>query len=70
MMTGKTYRNLARWIHIVAALLIGTYLYSPWRSEPIFSSLILWVAVPLLVVTGLGMWKQGWVMSWFMTRKN
>lgn len=62
-MTGKTFRSLTRRLHIIVALVIGTYLYSPWSQNPIFSNVVLWLAIPVLVVTGLFMWKQGWVMK-------
>jgi hypothetical protein len=45
------------------AALIGTFVYSPWSSNPAFSGFIMWVAIPLLTLSGLCMWKQGKIMA-------
>ena len=29
-------RTALRWYHIVASVVLATYIYSPWRLEPTF----------------------------------
>ncbi len=62
-MNGSTFRKIARWVHFLMAALIGTFIYSPWSENPMFSNVILWLAVPLLTLSGLCMWKQGIIMK-------
>ncbi|MDZ7702856.1 MAG: hypothetical protein U5L04_00035 [Trueperaceae bacterium] len=60
-MSNKRLRVFSRWIHIVGAALLGTYLYSPWGSEAWFTALMRWGVMPVLVLTGVAMWKQAQV---------
>ena len=52
-------RRTLRWVHIVTAALIGTYLYSPWSADPVFAALTLYGVFPLMGLTGIAMWQQG-----------
>ena len=51
-------RTTVRWIHLSAAALIGVSVYSPWSSDPVFASVLKFVAFPLLGLTGLALWQQ------------
>jgi thiosulfate reductase cytochrome b subunit len=64
-MTGSQTRLFLRWTHIICAALIGTFIYSPWSANPTFSAIIYWAVIPLLTLTGLAMWKQAKLMSFF-----
>ncbi len=56
----KRTRNILRWIHIAGAGVLGTYIYSPWSSDPTFQLLVQAVVFPgLLGVTGIALWQQG-----------
>lgn len=57
-MTGQLYRRLARAIHTVGAIAIGTYIYAPLGDDPTFTLVTQLVTVPVLALTGLGMWQQ------------
>ncbi|TBR57159.1 hypothetical protein BLD44_027215 [Mastigocladus laminosus UU774] len=57
-MSNKTLRVTMRWIHIVGAGFIGTYIYSPWNSNSAFTALMQFVIIPVLSLTGIVMWKQ------------
>ncbi len=57
-MRTKTLRRTLRYCHISVSVVVGTYLYAPIHGDPDWATAIRWVAVPLLVVTGLGMWNQ------------
>ncbi len=50
-------RQVVRSIHIIGAVLIGTYIYSPWSSLEWFTLLNQLVVVPVLTLSGLWMWK-------------
>lgn len=52
-------RHTLRWVHIVTAALIGTYLYSPWSANPVFAAVTLYGVFPLMGLTGIAMWQQG-----------
>ncbi|MEL6920027.1 MAG: hypothetical protein AAFO77_03245 [Pseudomonadota bacterium] len=58
-MTASTVRRTLRWVHIATSLVIGTYLYSPWSSDPTFSAITLYGVFPLMGLSGLAMWQQG-----------
>ncbi len=69
-MTGSKLRKILRWTHLLCAVIAGTYFYSPFSDNTVFHLITLWVAVPLLGLTGLGMWKQGTLMSWMNSPKT
>jgi hypothetical protein len=57
-MSNKTLRVTMRWIHIFGSALIGTFVYSPLRSDARFTALMQFVVIPVLLLTGIGMWQQ------------
>ena len=50
-------RTILRWIHIVLAIPIAGYVYSPFEELPNYAPVVRFVSVPVLVLTGLWMWK-------------
>lgn len=50
-------RAILRWIHLVLAIPILGYVYSPFEDIPNYAPAVRFVFVPVLVVTGLWMWK-------------
>ena len=50
-------RSILRWIHIVFAIPIIGYIYSPFEEIPNYAPMTRFFFVPVLVVTGLWMWK-------------
>lgn len=56
-MKEATKRSIARWIHIVLAIPIVGYIYSPFDQIPNYAPLTRFVFVPVLVLSGLWMWK-------------
>jgi thiosulfate reductase cytochrome b subunit len=50
-------RTILRWIHIVVAIPIYGYLYSPFEKLPQYAPPARYVFFPLMVLTGLWMWK-------------
>jgi hypothetical protein len=57
MMSNATKRSIFRWIHIVFAIPIVGYIYSPFEQIPNYAPVVRYVAVPVIVLTGLWMWK-------------
>ncbi len=57
-MSAARVRKALRWFHIVGGLTLGTYLYSPWGTDPTFTAITLFVVTPALALSGLSMWKQ------------
>jgi predicted tellurium resistance membrane protein TerC len=57
MISAATQRIIFRWIHIVFAIPIAGYVYSPFEQLPNYAPVVRFVAIPVLVLTGLWMWK-------------
>ena len=56
-MKEATKRSILRWIHIVLAIPIAGYVYSPFKELPNYAPVVRFVSVPILVLTGFWMWK-------------
>jgi hypothetical protein len=50
-------RVIFRWIHIVFSIPILGYIYSPFAEIPKYAPAVRRVFLPIMVVSGLGMWK-------------
>jgi len=50
-------RTIFRWIHIVFAIPILGYIYSPFDKIPQYAVPTRYVFVPVMVLSGLWMWK-------------
>jgi thiosulfate reductase cytochrome b subunit len=50
-------RTIFRWIHIIVAIPIYGYIYSPFEKLPQYATPTRFVFFPLMVLTGLLMWK-------------
>jgi len=56
-MKEPTKRSIFRWIHIVFAIPIAGYIYSPFDQIPNYAFPTRFIFVPVLVLSGLWMWK-------------
>jgi hypothetical protein len=56
-MKEATKRSIFRWIHIVFAIPIIGYIYSPFDQIPNYAHPTRSVFVPVLALSGLWMWK-------------
>ena len=52
-----TKRWIFRWIHIIFSIPIVGYIYSPFDKIPEYAPATRFVFFPVMVVTGLWMWK-------------
>jgi predicted tellurium resistance membrane protein TerC len=50
-------RSIFRWIHIVFAIPIIGYVYSPFKELPNYAPVVRYIALPMIVLTGSWMWK-------------
>lgn len=57
MMKDATKRSVVRWTHIVLSIPILGYIYSPFAELPKYADKVRFVFVPLMVLSGLWMWK-------------
>lgn len=69
-MTAKTFRIINRVLHLLAAGVIGTFVYSPWGQDPGFRLATQAVVIPLLAVSGLMLWKQAAAMRLLGLRRG
>ena len=56
-MKEATKRSILRWIHIVLAIPIIGYIYSPFEQLPNYAPAVRFVFLPVMVLSGLWMWK-------------
>ena len=56
-MNQVTKRSILRWIHIIFAIPIVGYVYSPFENIPQYAGPTRFVFLPMLVLTGLWMWQ-------------
>ena len=56
-MTPTAKRSVLRWIHIVFSVPIIGYVYSPFEEIPNYAPATRYVFLPILVLSGLWMWK-------------
>jgi hypothetical protein len=64
-MKASTERMLMRWGHIILSIPIIGYIYGPVAEIPRAVTATRWVFVPLVVLSGLWMWKGAIVKKWF-----
>jgi hypothetical protein len=56
-MTEATKRLIVRWIHLICAVPIIGYIYSPFAVLPDYAPPTRFVFFPLMLVSGLWLWK-------------
>lgn len=61
----KQLREQLRFIHILASVGLGVFIYSPWRSHPAMLMAMSVCIFPILALTGLWMWKAPQINQWF-----
>lgn len=61
-------RTVFRWIHIVFAIPIFGYIYSPFDKLPSYAFRTRFIFVPIMVLSGLWMWKGHVVRRLFSKR--
>jgi hypothetical protein len=67
-MSAASKRSVVRWIHIILGIPIIGYIYSPFEQIPNYAPATRFVFVPVLVLSGLWMWKGHLVLRPFSKR--
>ena len=57
MISNATQRSIFRWIHLVFAIPILGYVYSPFEQLPNYAPAVRFFFLPAIVLSGLWMWK-------------
>jgi len=50
-------RSIFRWIHLILAIPIIGYIYSPFDKLPDYAFATRYIFLPAMVISGLWMWK-------------
>jgi thiosulfate reductase cytochrome b subunit len=56
-MKDSTIRLVIRWVHIICAIPIVGYIYSPFEVIPNYAPQTRFVFFPVMLLSGLWMWK-------------
>jgi len=65
-MTDARQRMVIRWLHIICAVPIAGYIYSPFTVLPDYAPLTRFVFLPVMILSGLWMWKGHWARRLFV----
>jgi hypothetical protein len=57
MISAAAERVILRWVHIVFGFPAIGYIYSPFEAIPHYANTVRFVFMPVLLVSGLWMWK-------------
>jgi thiosulfate reductase cytochrome b subunit len=69
-MKASAERKLFRWIHMLASIPIIGYIYGPVAEIPEAVVVVRFVLFPLVILTGLWMWKGVVVKKWFAEKRD
>jgi hypothetical protein len=69
MISNATQRSIFRWIHIMFSIPIFGYIYSPFEKIPNYAPATRFVFLPVMVLTGLWMWK-GYVLRQLISKRS
>ena len=60
-MSYATIRSIMRWVHLIVVIPIFGYIFSPFALLPSYAPPTRFVFFPIMVLTGLFMWKGHWL---------
>ena len=60
-MKASTERKIIRWFHITASIPLIGFIYGPVSKIPEAVLALKWFIFPLIVLSGLWLWKGHWV---------
>ena len=55
-MNNATKRSILRWIHLIFAIPIIGYVYSPFEELPNYAPVVRFVSIPVLILSGFWMY--------------
>lgn len=56
-LTQAKVRITLRWVHFILGLVILCYIYSPFHKYLFFQIFIKFIAIPVIVLSGIWIWK-------------
>jgi thiosulfate reductase cytochrome b subunit len=59
--TAAIERKVIRWIHLILSIPIAGYIYGPVAQIPEAALTVRWVFFPIVILSGLWMWKGQWL---------
>ena len=68
-MNPSAQRTILRWLHLVLSIPILGYVYSPFEQLPNYAPAVRFVFLPIIILSGLLMWK-GHVLRRLVSRKS
>ena len=68
-MNNGTQRVIVRWLHLICSIPIIGYIYAPFADIPNYAPATRFVFFPLMLLSGLWMWK-GHVVRRLFSRKS
>ena len=57
MISSATKRSILRWIHLIFTIPILGYVYSPFEELPNYASVVRFVFVPVIILSGFWMYS-------------
>ena len=57
MISNATKRSILRWIHLIFAIPIIGYVYSPFAELPNYAPVVRFVSIPVLILSGFWMYS-------------
>lgn len=64
-MKAATERKMIRWFHILISIPVLGYIYGPVSQIPQAVTVVRWIILPSIVLSGLWLWKGIVVKRWF-----
>lgn len=61
-------RSILRWIHMILSIPLIGYVYSPFENIPQYAPMVRYIFLPILILTGLLMWKGHLVRRMFIRK--
>ena len=68
MISDATQRKIVRWVHILLAIPIVGYIYSPFEVLPSYAPMTRYVFMPAIALAGMWLWKGHLVRRLFARR--
>ena len=69
MISDAAKRSIVRWTHLIFAIPIIGYIYSPFEQLPNYAPAVRFVFFPIIALSGLWMWK-GHLVSRLISKRS
>jgi hypothetical protein len=69
-MSAALERKIIRWMHIILSIPVVGYIYGPVAQIPNAAMAVKFVFFPIIVLSGLWLWKGHVVKKWFRPKSQ